>query len=38
MKSELPWWLTMPPCRKCGESHVLTGCSQRLWFEVSADG
>jgi hypothetical protein len=32
-----PWWLTLPPCPKCGRSHVLTDCTQRLPFEAGED-
>ena len=38
MKVDLPWWLTLPPCPKCGKSHVLIDCSRRLPWEVPADG
>jgi len=28
------WWLTLPPCPKCGLSHVLINCRERLPFEI----
>lgn len=28
------WWLHMPPCAECGQSHVLIDCTKRLSWEV----
>lgn len=35
MNDHTRWWLTLPPCSTCGESHVLIDCTQRLPWEVS---
>jgi ribosomal protein S27AE len=29
------WWLHLPPCPRCGKSHVLTDCTKRLPFEMA---
>ena len=28
------WWLHLPPCAKCNQSHVLIDCTKRLPWET----
>lgn len=37
MHDDGPWWLNLPPCSRCGQSHVLINCAERLPFEVPDD-
>ena len=30
------WWKNLPPCSRCGVSHVLIDCRARLWFELGS--
>ncbi len=30
------WWLHLPPCPECGESHVFTDCRYRLPWEAAS--
>ncbi len=31
------WWLTLPPCPRCGLGHVLIDCGKRLPFELGEE-
>ena len=37
MRDDSRWWLNLPPCLRCGKSHVLIDCDERLNFEVTRD-
>ena len=37
MHDDSKWWLTLPDCPRCGKSHVLTDCAERLPFEAVTD-
>jgi hypothetical protein len=32
------WWLYLPPCPRCGQSHVLQDCTARLPWEMAGYG
>lgn len=34
MNDDARWWLTLPPCPRCGRSHVLADCGSRLPWEA----